>query len=275
MDPATSQTLTIRSPFQTAVLASFSLLVIFTLGNQILFKGRAPLHWWTDLWWTLTSLTAGLLCLNVRRRGLRDHQVWLFFGLGCVSWALGMVAWGIYELALNRISPFPSIADAGYILSTVLILAGSLLLLKQRYTFYEGARLFIDSLILINFLLVVLLVIFYGTISRSEVSLTGKAVALLHPIFPIAIAYVLMDVRRRVEKGVFRDGLDWVSTGMVLMILANMGYLVPIITGGYTVGSLLDPLWIASFLCIGLGALKILLHTEPLSDGEQIAGQTH
>ncbi|HEY4484859.1 MAG TPA: hypothetical protein VI702_00845, partial [Nitrospiria bacterium] len=50
----------------------------------------------------------------------------------------------------------------------------------------------------------------------------------------------------------------WVLAGAVLNAAADTGYLIPIITGGYEVGSRLDPLWTGAFFCIGLGAIRIL-----------------
>ena len=247
-----------RSPFKISCLVAFAMISAFTIGNQAVWLDETSLHWWTDLWWTLTSLTAGLLCLDAARQPMTLNQKsWFFFSLGCFSWALGMVAWDIYELAFKWITPFPSLADAGYSVSPPLILVGSLFLTHKRHSFYERSKLVLDCMILINVLAIGLAVFFYEAILHAPMSVSGKVIALFYPIVPLSASYALWMSRNRMEAGANRQSLDWVLAGMILLASANIGYLAPIITGGYEVGSRLDPLWTGAFLCIGLGALKI------------------
>ena len=271
MNGTTVQTLHVRSPFKIACLAALFLLVAFTIGNQVVGIGKTGLLWWTDLWWTLISFAAALLCLDVARRPtIVNQRAWFFFSLGCFSWALGMVAWDIYELVFQWVTPFPSLADVGYSAFALLILVGCFFLANVNQSIYERSKLVLDSMILINVLALALAVFFHDAISQSRTSLTGKITALFYPIVPLSVSYVLWTARSRIDAGAHRQSLDWVLAGMLLMTSANMGYLVPIITGGYAVGSSLDPLWIGAFLCIGLGALKIRYEDPSFSEATAI-----
>lgn len=247
-----------RAAFKAAAFTAVSIFLVFTIGNQFLFVRTASLHWWTDLWWTAVSLGAGLICLAVTRNIISGKRAaWFLFGLGCLTWSLGMVAWNVYELLLGWITPFPSIADLGYTAFGILILAGSFFVVDSTPFSFQRSKLLLDSLILINILALSLLVLFFEALDESNVSILGKAAALFYPIVPITACYILWIVRGRTEETAHRQALGWVMMGMVVYSVANTGYLVPIVSGGYVVGSILDPLWVGAFLLIGLGAVRI------------------
>lgn len=263
MNGTTLSILRERSLFRRSCVAASIFLVVFTIGNQVLLQEGPALHWWTDSWWTLASLTAALLCLDAARQPMMPNpRSWFFIGLGCFFWALGMVAWDIYELVFQWITPFPSLADAGYSIASLLLLVGCLFPAHQRFSFFEQSKLVLDCMILINVLAIGLTVFFYEAIVHAPMSVSGKVIALFYPIVPISASYALWTSRSRMEADADRKSLSWVMAGMILLATANIGYLAPIITGGYQVGSRLDPLWTAAFLCIGLGAIHIRLkHT--------------
>ncbi len=74
--------------------------------------------------------TATVACCLPRR--MRTSQTWpagrprlLVRATG--SWAGGEAAWSYFELFAGRQTPFPSVADAGYLMFAVLAVAGMLL----------------------------------------------------------------------------------------------------------------------------------------------------
>ena len=76
---------------------------------------------------------AGLACV-LRSALFRELRwAWLCFGLGLWCWAAGDVYW-VQELSLLKLKniPYPSWADAGYLLSIPFFFAGTGLLIKQR-----------------------------------------------------------------------------------------------------------------------------------------------
>jgi hypothetical protein len=50
-------------------------------------------------------------------------RIWLAFTLGMIFWFLGELGWAIYTLALNVEIPYPSIADAAWIIGYIPLLA--------------------------------------------------------------------------------------------------------------------------------------------------------
>src|ERR1700690_4584161 len=49
---------------------------------------------------------------------------WGLIAAGCACWAAGQAIWSYYELLAHRQTPFPSLADAGFLAFPVLALMG-------------------------------------------------------------------------------------------------------------------------------------------------------
>jgi diguanylate cyclase (GGDEF)-like protein len=73
------------------------------------------------------------LCLYRSARHAEERTPWLLIGLGIAAWTLGEI---YYTGVLWTVSdvPFPSPADAGYLLMPPLVLSGLVLLLRARVT---------------------------------------------------------------------------------------------------------------------------------------------
>lgn len=233
-------------------------LVLFTMGDYFKIGGKTGVHWWADLWWTVVSGGAAWLCFTTSRYLEReDRRAWRWFGLGCSSWFLGMIAWAFYELVFGWITPFLSIADVGYLGFAPLIAVGGFCLVRWGQPRQEKIKLFLDMLILVNVVVLVFLILFYQTFFVLSHGLVNKLVALTYPVSSIASVYVLFVVYGRMSDSLIKRGLSFVLGGMIWNTIANIGYVTPILTESYEAGSALDPLWIAGFLWFCLGGLRI------------------
>ena len=58
---------------------------------------------------------AAASCWHAHRVRRGRHTGWAWLAAGCLTWAAGSVAWTVYETLLVAPSPFPSLADVGYI----------------------------------------------------------------------------------------------------------------------------------------------------------------
>ena len=81
-----------------------------------------------DVGQLLAAAAAAVACgWRARRVWGRAGRPWLLLALATGSWAGGELAWSDFELVAGRQTPFPSVADAGYLLFAVLAVAGMLL----------------------------------------------------------------------------------------------------------------------------------------------------
>ena len=69
-------------------------------------------------------IAAGSCAFAAVRSGGRVRVAWTLFSLSALSWALGEVVWSWIEVVEGQGVPFPSAADAGYLLAIPLAIAG-------------------------------------------------------------------------------------------------------------------------------------------------------
>src|SRR5579864_8115643 len=70
-----------------------------------------------DTMQVVAPLVAAAGCaVAARRHAGRERFAWSMLAVSCAVWAAGSVLWGYYEV-LRGESPFPSLADAGYLLA--------------------------------------------------------------------------------------------------------------------------------------------------------------
>jgi len=83
----------------------------------------------------------------VRKRRPEHSRAWYWFVSGGVLFLAGHVVLAVYSAVVSELNPFPSPADALYILGYLCLIAGEVSLVRRRSAQIEGDNL-IDSLIL-------------------------------------------------------------------------------------------------------------------------------
>ncbi len=78
----------------------------------------------------------------------RMYIAWTLIALSRLSFTLGDIAWGIIETVMHE-SPFPSIADVGFLSFYPLFALGILMLPKEPLSSSEKLKVFLDSGILV------------------------------------------------------------------------------------------------------------------------------
>ena len=69
-----------------------------------------------------------------------ERWIWVCFGLGVGAWTAGDIYWTVALIDVKH-PPYPSLADAGYLLVYPFMYVGVLLLVRQRVRFSTGAWL--------------------------------------------------------------------------------------------------------------------------------------
>src|SRR5450756_1083168 len=91
------------------------------------------------------ALFATVCWLRTARRSAGRHRdSWLALAAGVAAWSAGEALWSYYEVGLGRENPFPSLADAGYLLFPVFA-ALALVLFPRDHPDRASGRLFSDS----------------------------------------------------------------------------------------------------------------------------------
>lgn len=190
---------------------------------------------------------------QARRAEGRLRTSWLLFGIGASAWTVGAGLWAYYELIASHATPFPSPADAGYLLFAPFAAAGLLMRPSGAFRGWGRLRVALDGLLLAASLLAISWVAVLEDIYRAEGgSMLANAVGLIYPVSDIALLTVLGVVMWH-SSAPNRRGLLFLAAGVAGFACADSGFAYLSATGGYATGSLIDVAWVAGFLLLAFG----------------------
>jgi diguanylate cyclase len=176
---------------------------------------------------------------------------WICTSGGCLAWALGEAVWCYYELLAGHETPFPSLADIGFLLFPVGVVLG-LWLFPTRPT--GRARLALDACITAAALLTVSWATTLHAVaaSASDGSRLAFAVSLAYPLGDVVV--IAMVVLTVVQRSAYSRTLLLLGVGLVAMAVADSGFAYLVATDRYQTGDPIDAGWIAAFLLIMIAA---------------------
>src|SRR5439155_15742179 len=112
-----------RRVFPKAKVAAVAWLAAFSLATWLIGNRQPASDLLDDVAYLVPIALAAGLSIHAARRGpAGERRFWRILALSNILWLLGELAWGFYELVLNRPTPFPSVADVFYIASYVLVI---------------------------------------------------------------------------------------------------------------------------------------------------------
>ncbi|MEO3935335.1 GGDEF domain-containing protein [Dermatophilaceae bacterium Soc4.6] len=243
-----------------ATIASFMLLVRFQpAGPQV---GRAV----DDVGQLLAAAAAAVVCAwRARRSAPQVARSWWWLAAGTASWALGETTWSYYELVADRQTPFPSVADAGFLLFPVLAAIG---LLQWPSTVSRGTtrwRSLLDGVLVAGALLILSWVTALGsTVTAGGTSGLGFAVSLGYPLFDLMLLTLTVVIVTYTRAT--RSGLAVLAVGLACLCVADSGFAYLTAAGSYATGSPVDAGWFGGFLLITVAAYRA---TPPETDASQ------
>ncbi|MGZ4759863.1 MAG: hypothetical protein ACXV95_12450, partial [Acidimicrobiales bacterium] len=97
----------------------------------------------------IAPIVATWSCLRAARaaQGRSWRTGWILVAASCASWAVGQLIWTWFETIRGVITPFPSAADAFFLLAVPLAVAGMLYFPSSPGTQTGRARTLLDGLI--------------------------------------------------------------------------------------------------------------------------------
>ncbi|MFL6082320.1 MAG: diguanylate cyclase domain-containing protein [Mycobacterium sp.] len=186
----------------------------------------------------------------------RARQGWLAMMAGLLAWAAGEVIWGYYEVWLGyEQAPFPSWADAGYLLFP-LGAGAAVLLLSDSDRGQSRKRLLLDGVIIAAsmFLISWLTVLDRVFQAGSENSL-AFAVSLAYPVTDVAIITIAWTV----AVAVYRPRMALLVGGLILVAVSDSIFAALTAVGSYHTGNLIDLGWILGWGVLGMAALRSIV----------------
>ncbi len=208
---------------------------------------------------TLLAVTAGLAALSLlyaawHLKG-RSRRAWTVLAIAMIFDAFGEGSWAIIEIVLHQ-NPFPSIADAGYLMFYPIFAAGILLLPDEPLLPRERLKILLDAAIVMVSAALVFWVFLIAPIVTSTDAITLELViSAAYPIMDLVLFFALMGLLFRKLYSPGRIPALLLALGMVFFLIADVVFSIQQQNGTYLSGGILDTFWITSNLLIGLAGL--------------------
>jgi diguanylate cyclase len=171
----------------------------------------------------------------------RLRGAWAGLSAASLSWAIGQAIWSWYELVLQVDTPFPGLADIGYLgfpVGAVIALA----IFPSNVSHADRRRMTLDGLMTASAVGLVSWATALGAmVSERGDSLLATVVSLAYPLCDIVLLVVCVMVLSRSRA--HRVPLAFVASGLMLMIVADSGFAYLVATDSYATGNPFDLGW--------------------------------
>lgn len=210
----------------------------------------------------VVKLVAAGLCATScfvfgRRAAPEVRLAWAWIGAFAALWTIGEAIATYFAFARNGAIPFPSLADAGFLVALPLAAIGVLLFPLAPRVGLLRARMPLDGMIVAGSLLIVSWTTALGSVYHSgSGSVFSQAVGLAYPISDVIVAtvgiVVLAQGRHRQRRA-----LALVVTGLVLLTItdSSLAYLAHT---SFRYNTLVDAARVAGWLLLALAPIWAL-----------------
>lgn len=243
-------------------------LVLFTLfGLILIFAGITDLpRYLSSSTFYFAHLIGGLIGLYAAKKlGLDTYvgKALLFLGIAQLGTFVGAVIWDYYDFIKGIEAPYPSLADAFFVLFVPFSAIGLWHLLKI-YKIKFNSWIVIESIILVTIISVIIFLILGspGIVFHANIFKIGFD--LFYSISDaVLIAMAIMIVKIGSQR--MFQGLAFYALGLILTAFADLTFAYRIAGETYYFGDISDFLYILSGLVLSLG---IYLTAKNISDNK-------
>jgi hypothetical protein len=207
---------------------------------------------------------SALLCLARAALVPGERLAWMLIGLAVAVWTTANVYWVI---AWGNVTdaPYPSLADAGWLVFLPLMYVAIVLLIRERLPHLDR-RLWLDGLIGALATAAVSAAVVFDAV-RETVGGDAAAVA-TNLAYPLGDMVLLATIVGAMAAGRGRLSRTWMcfGVGIAIFTVTDSIYLVQIAAGTYREATLLDLGWLLGPLLAGLAAWQPPTRERPTGD---------
>lgn len=218
-----------------------------------------------DIGEALAALAAAGACaLTASRSDGKLRRGWALLAASAAAWCAGEIIWCVYDVGLGIASPFPSLADVGFLAAVPLAIAGVLCFWTPPRGTAEHWRLWLDGLTIALALTFTAWSLGLQQIELSPGTLSERAFGLAYPVGDILIATILILAIRRATR--FHHGrMLLLLGGLAANAIADSVFAYMTAMGNYQT-LLVDTGWVIGYFMIALAALWPARPTDQAAD---------
>ncbi len=208
----------------------------------------------SDLSESGVALLAALNCaLAARSASGRLRHAWIGLAGATLSWGIGQSIWSWYELVQHTATPFPGLADIGFLgfpLGAVIALA----VFPSNVSHAGRWRMTLDGLMVTS----AIGLVSWATVLDAVVKAGGNSswaltVSVAYPASDIALLVVCVLVLSRSRA--HQMSLAFIAAGLALMAVADSGFAYLVANNSYATGNLIDLGWFFAFGTLAFAAM--------------------
>ncbi|TQM45926.1 putative bifunctional diguanylate cyclase/phosphodiesterase [Pseudonocardia cypriaca] len=202
------------------------------------------------------AAAGGFGCFGAARRtGGRTRRGWAALAVACWSWAAGQAAWTVYENVLAIESPYPSLADIGFLGFPVAALVG-LAFLAPPGSGHATPRRVLDALLVGCAVgLVAWVTVLDPVIGTSGNSLLHAAASVAYPVADAVLLTVTVLTLAQTRDSPLRWGV--LGAAVLAMAVSDATFAYQIAVGTYATGSTVEWGWRIAFCLLGIAGTLV------------------
>jgi two-component system cell cycle response regulator len=188
----------------------------------------------------------------------------VLLGMGILCYVLGQMYFTFYDLVLQQIPPFPSIADVAYLIEYPFFLLGILLLPARPIPVASRARIALDGLMIMTAALTFSWYFVLGpVIQQGTGTALAKVVSAAYPLADIVLIACLIILALRPGEHALRRAVYVLALALGFYVVLDSIYGYQTLNDLYVTGTILDVGWPLAYMLIGLGAFAVRLAPIP------------
>jgi len=203
-----------------------------------------------------SGIAAVSLAVAAVRSSGRTRAAWTLLAASATSWTIGEAIWSWYEVFQGIAVPFPSAADAGFLLAIPLTIGGVLTFTTApSRVATRGEALLSGAIVALSLLFVAWALGLRTVYDQSQQPVPATLIGLTYPIGDIVVITVLLIALRRASKAQF-GRMVLLIAGLASIAVSDSTFTYLTANGTYrAIGSVLDIGWVIGYLLIALAPL--------------------
>jgi diguanylate cyclase (GGDEF)-like protein/PAS domain S-box-containing protein len=199
----------------------------------------------------------GLVGTAALAQGVRIHKPsstlpWVLVAAALLTFVVGDSIYNLLTVALGQSNPFPSLADAFYLL-TYPLFAGAMVLFHRRLAPHRDRASMLDALIIVAGLGLLVWIYWIGPYVAADLSWFERTISISYPLGDVLLLLMLLRLLLSANSRPF--ALTLLTAGTVSLLCADVLYGFAQLGDGWANGGWIDPLWFVCYAAWGAAAL--------------------
>jgi diguanylate cyclase (GGDEF)-like protein len=190
------------------------------------------------------AVSALTMAVVTRLRRPERPAMWYLFAGGELTWVVGDLTYSYYQFGLHR-QPFPSIADVFYLTAYLPMIAGLIVMIRQRGGRHDRVGFLDAGIVAAGLGLVLWTLLMRPIVLDAGLPLLDKGISLAYPFADLAM--LALTARLLTTPGARTTSYRLIIGAVLLLFASDIGFSLLTALSSYS-GGIVDAGWMASYV---------------------------